>query len=443
LGEHLSQKQIEDYCRQRLVVADLLAVSDHLDGCEVCRLQIERAMSGDATFFALRGEVFGETAEVGSSHLVRTHLTAEQTARFVDRMLSSDELQTITDHLTHCQYCALAVDDLQTFKEQVAPSLDHEYRPATTVPTVTESWWQRTVGALFAPFQNSPTLAFGTALTVLVLAVTGWLIWRTQQPKAPQQDIVVKEPETPPAPSPAPAPTPDPGPTATPLVAQLTDGNEQLTLDQEGKLSGADDLPPAYQSRLKDALTTRRIDRSSQLEGLIRPPSSLMSPDKEKGRFSVIEPVGKVLLTNQPTFRWSPMEGASGYIVEVYDNKFNLMVTSPQLTKLSWTPPQSLGRGKVYAWQVKAIKDGQEFTSPHPPAPQASFRILDQARTSELAKARRAYPSSHLILGLLYAEAGLLTEAEQELRVLQKANPNSEIARSLLTQVQVLRRRNR
>jgi hypothetical protein len=135
------------------------------------------------------------------------------------------------------------------------------------------------------------------------------------------------------------------------------------------------------------------------------------------------------------------MEGATGYVVEIYDNQFNLVLSSPQLTGQSWAPPQSLARGKVYAWQVKAIKDGQEFTSPRPPAPQARFRILDQAKANELANARRAAGASHLILGLLYAEAGVLREAEQELRYVQKANPDSKVASSLLSQVQALRRR--
>ncbi len=87
------------------------------------------------------------------------------------------------------------------------------------------------------------------------------------------------------------------------------------------------------------------------------------------------------------------------------------------------------------------MKEGQEITSPRPPAPQAKFRVLDLARANEISKARRAYGSSHLVLGLLYAESGLLKEAEQELRALQKTNPDSELARNLLRQVQALRRR--
>jgi hypothetical protein len=440
LGEHLTQKQIEDYCRQQLAVAELMSVSDHLGECEKCRLQIECAMNGDAAFFALRSEVFGESAAISS----RAHLTTEQTAGYVDRNLSGEELQMVADHLTHCEQCALAVDDLRVFINQVAPSLEHEYHPAS-VPAPTEGWRHRTVAFLSAFFREAPRLAFGAVLATLLLAVTGWLIWRTAQHREPKQEIVVSSPlpsqPIPPSQSPTlsqPAPPSQPAP--VPVIAQLNDGEGQLTLDQEGRLSGADDLPIAYQGLLREALTTRRIERSSQLKGLTRPPSSLMSTDKQESEFSVIEPAGTVLMIDRPTFRWSPMEGATGYVVEVYDSKFNLVVTSPQLTSRSWAAP-ALSRGKVYAWQVKAIKDGREFSSPRPPAPQARFRILDRAKANELAKTRRAYPSSHLVLGLLYAEAGLLKEAEQELRALQKANPGSEIARGLLSQVQALRRR--
>src|SRR5262249_14401586 len=148
-------------------------------------------------------------------------------------------------------------------------------------------------------------------------------------------------------------PTP---PETTPIVAQLNDGGNVLTLDQQGKLSGADSLSPDYQSLVKKALSTGRIEKSTQLQGLTRPPSSLMGPDDPKTGFSVLEPTGNVLLTNHPTFRWSTMEGATGYIVEAYDAAFKPVASSPQLTDATWTT--TLPRGAFYSWQVKAIKDG-------------------------------------------------------------------------------------
>ncbi len=337
--EHLTQKQVEDYCLQQLGVAELLPVSDHLGECDACRQQIEYAMNGDAAFFALRAEVFGEAAEVYSPYLVRAHLTAKQTAGYVDRKLSGEELQTVTDHLTNCEQCALAVDDLDAFRNQIAPSLDHEYHPAP-VHSPTESWWNRAIASLLAPFRSSPGLAFGAVAAVLLLAVTGWLIWRTPPQTEPQREIVVL---------PDPAPQPAPAPLApVPVVAQLNDGVGQLTLDQEGKLSGADDLPVAYQGMLREAITTRRIERSSQLKGLARPPSSLMSTTKQRSEFSVIEPVGKVLMSDHPAFRWSQMEGATAYVVEVYDSKFNLIAASPQLTDNSWAAPTLCARPGLF-----------------------------------------------------------------------------------------------
>lgn len=421
--EHLTQKQIEDYSQQRLGAAELLAVGDHVADCEVCRLRVETGMNGDAAFFALHGETFVEE--------LSAHLTAEQTTEYVDKNLSGETLQTVTDHLAGCDQCALAVEDLRAFRNQLAPSLDREYQPTPGPSSSKESWFTR-FGSLF---RVSPVPAFGgAALAVLLLGVVAWLVWRTPKQSEPQI-AVVPTPVSQPSPTSEPLP---PQPQPTPVVAQLNDGGRVLTLDQEGKLSGADDLPAAYKTLVTKALSTQRIEKASQLHGLTRPPSSLMSGDNQKDQFSVLEPIGNVLLTDKPTFRWSTLEGATGYVVEVYDEQFKLVASSPQLSNPSWTT--TLPRGTVYSWQVKAIKEGQELTTPRPPAPQAKFRVLDRTKANEIARAKRAYGSSHLTLALLYADAGLLKEAERELRLVQRSNPNSELVRKLLRQIQALRR---
>ncbi len=417
--EHLTQKQIEDYSRRRLAATELLAVADHLAMCETCRSGI--TLNSDSAFFDLRSQVFDEAVDI-------PHLTMQQTTAYVDRNLRGEELQMVGDHLSHCEQCVLAVNDLRRFSNEVTPSLDREYQPAGT-----GSWWQRTLTSFTAPFRAAPIPAFGgAALAILLLAAIVWLVWPAS--RQPERQIAI-------TPSPSPQPSvvesPPTQPEPVPVIAQINDGGSTLTLDRQGKLSGDDNLPANYQNLLKNALSSGRIEKSVQLQGLTRPPSSLMGSDNDKTNFSVLEPLGNVLLNNRPTFRWSAMEGATGYVVEVYDEKFTPMTSSPQLTDLTWTT--TLPRGNVYSWQVKAIKDGQEVMSPRPPAPQAKFRILDQARANELAKARRAYPSAHLTLGLLYANAGLLREAEQEFRLLQRANPNSDLARNLLRQVQSLR----
>ena len=422
--EHLTQKQIEDYSQNRLRAAELLTASDHLGECEVCRARVEAGLNVDFAFFALRDEAFAEDGQASA------HLTSEQTAEFVDKNLSGDELQFVTDHLGSCDRCAFAVEDLRAFRNQIAPSLDRDYGPAQAAPVVRESWRQRFASL----FRVSPVPAFGgAALAVLLLAFIGWIVWRT--PKEEKREVVMVVPTPSLQPSPSVAPSVEVQPEQVAVVAQLNDGAGVVSVDQQGRLSGAESLPPSYQELVKKALTSQRIERSSQLQGLTRPPSSLMSGNEPGREFSILAPAAVVLMSDRPAFRWSRFEGASGYVVEVYNEQFERVMASPEITTVSWTATQSLPRGRVYSWQVKAVKDGQEVTVPRPPAPQAKFRVIDQGKMNEIVRAKRAYGSSHLTLALLYAEAGLLNEAEQELRMLQRANPQSEIVRKLLRQV--------
>jgi anti-sigma factor RsiW len=439
LSEHLQQSQIKDFTRRKLSAADLISVSDHLGGCETCRSQVERALDGDATYFALRSAVFGEAVTIPSS-VDQMHLSFEQTARYIDGELGGEERQFVEDHLSGCEQCDLSVNDLRAFKNQVASELDREYQPSLA-HAGTGSRWQSFVSMLPSFLPRSPQLLAGTAVAALVLVLSGWIVWRTMQMSDEKQEIVITHPSPSPVVAPSISPSPIQEGAAEMVIAQINDGENQVILDREGKLSGLDHLPPDYQQKVKEALTRQQLDRSPLLSGLTRRGSPLMSGGDSQGKqFSIIEPVGKVLQSDRPIFRWSLLEGATGYVVEVYDDQFNPVATSPQLTNNSWTARTPLKRGKIYSWQVKAIKDGQEFISPRPPAPQAKFRILDQARANELTQARRAYASSHLTLAVLYSQIGLLDEAERELRALQEANPDSAIVRQLLANVRAMRR---
>src|SRR6185503_9695567 len=109
-------------------------------------------------------------------------------------------------------------------------------------------------------FKMGPVPAFGAAaLAVLVLGAIAWLVWRTQGERAPE--VVAVSSPTPPVSQPTPSPEPSlQSPSEPEVVAQLNDG----------------EVPPAYQNLVKKALTSQRIDRSSQLQGLTRQGSSLM-----------------------------------------------------------------------------------------------------------------------------------------------------------------------
>src|SRR6185295_4641489 len=123
----------------------------------------------------------------------------------------------------------------------------------------------------------------------------------------------------------------------------------------------------------------------------------------------------------RPAFRWRPLSGAVSYSVTLYNTASREVIVSPALAVTEWTPPQPLARGGIYAWEVTAIRDGKEFRAPMPPVPQAKFNVLQQATVNELNRARQMYPGSHLMPGILYAQAGLLDDAEREFEALAAA----------------------
>lgn len=69
----------------------------------------------------------------------------------------------------------------------------------------------------------------------------------------------------------------------------------------------------------------------------------------------------------------------------------------------------------------------------------AEFQILGEEDESEITHARSDWGDSHLVLGVMYARAGLLEEAEKELRALRQQNPTSEEVAGLLASVGRLR----
>lgn len=134
--------------------------------------------------------------------------------------------------------------------------------------------------------------------------------------------------------------------------------------------------------------------------------------------FIPLRPVGAVMERDRPEFQWQGLAGPASYKVEVYDSGFHLVTRSAAQPGTTWTPPQPLERGQLYHWQVVATRGGDRITAPAPPAPDAEFRILDAATEERIARARTDDRLGHLLAAVLLAEAGMKTEAADELDML-------------------------
>ncbi len=422
MRKHLATEQLRAYGKHRLSPAELIEADAHLAECSACRDRIESVLP--ASTVALYADLQREAESA-------THLSFEQLAAYVEDTLKHAESLVVSDHLVTCSQCAHAASDLRNFA-----ATNVSQRPAViSQKGWWAGWWERAREWVTAP-------AFGWATAALLLVfLTGWLMRGLWQ-RPPNAPLVVQQDKTP-TPLPAFSPTPT-APETVPLLAQLNDGGQQITLDAQGKLSGLEALPPAQQQLVKEALTSQRLEHSAVLADLRRRGSSLMGPssnkDDEGHQFALHTPAGKVVLSDRPAFKWSSLAGATSYVVEIYDEQFKLVTQSESLAQTQWMPPRRLARGKVYTWQVKATKAGQTVTAPAPPAPQARFRVVSAPQAADIAQAQRAAAGQHLSLAILYVQAGLLDEAERELRALRQANPQAEIVNRWLAQLQAMRR---
>src|SRR6185436_19791044 len=101
---------------------------------------------------------------------------------------------------------------------------------------------------------------------------------------------------------------------------------------------------------------------------------TLMAPAGERTSFGVTSPVGTMVRSDRPTFRWQPHPDARAYVVAVFDEGLDRVTGSAAVREREWTVTVPLRRGRTYVWQVTAVTAGGRQTAPAPPDPEARFR---------------------------------------------------------------------
>lgn len=428
LSEHLTARQIEELKARAASPSDLLSAMNHLASCKPCREQLSSERKTRAGVESLQSDLRRQHAR---------HLSYEEMAACVDDSLSPADRVVLESHAEICSSCAVELADLRAFKAEMTTYPEIE-RSTASAPT----FRQKIIAFLSADKYRLP-VQLATAATVLLLCVVVAALLMRKEAAAPQiaevqhQDEASQEPVKVPATPPA-APNSE-APTAE-IAEAIQDGGGVVTMDKGGNVAGIESLSPAYQRYVETALKSRRVETPSQLQELIGKTGVLMGGANAGPEFKLIGPVGTLTRTDRPSFRWQSLQGATSYVVAVYDSNFNRVASSETQPGTAWSPAVSLKRGETYSWQVTAIKDGKELVSPAPPAPDAKFRVLDAAKTKELEQAKRMYPDSHLLLGILYERAGLLDDAEIEFRAVNATNPKSQTTRKLLNDLKSLRR---
>jgi hypothetical protein len=436
---HLSNEDIARYCGRRMLPVELLAADDHLALCDACYSRMGAAQGLDDKLLAA-----SKAFDLATDYEV-THLTYEQMAAMVDNGLDEIDREVIGSHLELCRRCQTELNDLREVSSamDVAPA-EQIVLPRPRTPSLQErliSLWRR-------PAFRIPAPAFAAlaavALAALLIQIPLWreraglrasvaeleqgnqaLKGQATAVEGMQNEVAAMRDEN--------ERLRQAVESRAEVLVALNDGGGRITLDSAGNLLGMR-AGIRDEQAIKDALKNGRVRLPQSLRELRGGPSGTLMGDGQTG-FKLLAPVGVVIVSERPNLRWSSLEGAASYTVTVYDSSLNEVAASGPLTTTRWAMPTALARGRTYVWQVRAIKDGREVVAPPPAGSRVKFNVLEQAKVDEVERARRSHAKSHLVMGLVYAEAGLLDEAAREFDALLRDNPQSPVARRLLQSV--------
>ncbi len=213
------------------------------------------------------------------------------------------------------------------------------------------------------------------------------------------------------------------------LVVTLRDSGGIVGVDRAGVLHEPVSLPADYTALVARAVKAGKLD-SAAVVG-VRKKEFLLGESTRQTQFALRYPIGETVATGQPEFSWTMLPGATAYRVNIYDENFHKIAASPSLSSTTWICMPPLMPGQVYSWTVTARVGARDIREPVPPAPEAKFAVLAQARMDRLRETERQFPGAHLLLAALYAEAGVFSDARRHLAALQQANPDSDLVRRL------------
>jgi hypothetical protein len=161
---------------------------------------------------------------------------------------------------------------------------------------------------------------------------------------------------------------------------------------------------------------------------------------EEKTTLAPLEPLGEVVADDRPLFHWRSVQGAKNYLIVILDSQLHRVDASPALQGTEWRPDLPLQRGMVYQWVVEASMDnGATMIAPTPAHAEAKFKVLQQTAAEQFNRFREAHANSHLVLGILCAQAGMLSLAEREWRQIAAGNPDYDLAQKLMRSVEEIR----
>lgn len=403
--KHLSADQAKKLRSRDLTTSELFEIDDHLSQCEECRSKFVNQNQTEA----LRKKLMNDDIED------LDHLQFEQLASYVDQNLNASELLKTKAHLQVCDLCSNEVEDLKAFRSSIPRVAKTETENIIPLQRKVSRWmWVSAVAAAIAIATTTGLVWYQNRIEGLqgqlkkVESQNAKLQHDIEQAGINEQSIIFK------------------------------DGATEIRIRKDGQVIAALSIPQEQQEAIRNAVEHQKLNIPPDVSSMIGKSEVLMG-NSEELPFRLLTPVATAVATARPVFRWESLESASTYQVRIFDSEFHSILQSPWVAQTEWTPTNSLPLSTTFIWQVAAKKQNEEVISPLAPFPDAKFRILSSDEIAKLQELQNKYSGFHLIVGVQYAQLGLLDDAEYEFGALQQSNPNSKEAFELLRSVKQLR----
>lgn len=426
---HLPIEQIRNYVTRNLARADLAQVNEHLFDCEDCYQRFLSIFQAHRRF----------PIEVDLDDLAGStawHLQGEELKAYIEGRLNEPDSEFAKLHLRDCAWCREEVENYSEFTYKLSYYLSKRHAPPKQA-----SVWNRYSPKLPAiPAYWSPVRFAGIAALVLLLLGSAVLVLSVLRTRPEVQETTASEPAQNNDSLQAHIPSDISQPAhSTPSDTGTGNGQTSYSKHESDKLNSHSPEPSTSPSKRIAAESLQETETGLLVADLRMPDvieifdrsQVVLRGDGDKWvSFTIVGPYSTVISNDRPTFRWTALSGASHYTVSLYDANLNLIKTSEPLTDTQWVIPNQLDRGVIYTWVVTAIKDSKEVLAPTLPA-RAEFKIIEKSELIKLDKRVNQMHSS-IARGVLYARAGLLDDAEQQLRAYLSLHPADETAMKLL-----------
>ena len=364
------------YRDRTLALGEMVAVDSHLSGCPACRAALGAMADRSSTASVLSG--------IDQARF--RHLSYEQMDDWVEDRLDPGGRELVMAHIGTCPPCARQLIAYQEYAPKMAAPIQTMMMAATRpIEQVKQPWWA---------FLKQPQYALGAAALVALFVIAG--PWGRHSGVEQTGSILA--------------------PASNASESTIPAQNSPLT-DAALSTTELDTLPDSLRAGAKEVVTAGdSAPRPAALKGL-----------ESNGDQTLEYPYAEVVAETQPVMRWKAF--GSSYDVSLSDSR-GLISRRGGLKDTSWTPPSALVRGQVYTWEVES--GGQKH--------RGMFRVLGENQRQELEKVRAEHGASHLVLGAVSEQLGLLTPAKQQFEAMEKDSGQAQQAAKLLSHIASLRK---